>query len=78
MAKAKRAEVKRRFFEGEISLKQFKSLMDQTLQYKGFHFKTGQRPKWSGPFRDTREKADQDNAKYFDAGYKVDVYIEQK
>jgi len=77
MKKNYRSQLKKDFFGGIISLSEFKAGLKESFRYRGFYMKPGNRPKWSGPFRDTRKEADDDNAPYFDAGYKVDVYIEQ-
>lgn len=77
MANQKRTKLKKDFFAGKINAIEFMTALQDALRYRGFHVKPEQRPKWSGPFRDTRREADDDNAPYFDAGYNVDVYIEQ-
>lgn len=77
MANPTRAQLKKDFFSGKITVKEFKKGIKEALHYRGFYFKSGKKPKWSGPFHDTREEADADNAPYFNAGYSVDVYIEQ-
>lgn len=77
MANQKRSQLKKDFFSGKITTSEFITALKDALRYRGFYVKPGQRPKWSGPFRDTRQEAEQDNAPYFNAGYTVDVYIEQ-
>ena len=77
MAKQTRSQLKKDFFSGKITLNEFKDSLEDALRYRGFYIKPNGRPKWSGPFRNTREEADADNAPYFDQGYPVDVYIEQ-
>lgn len=77
MATKKRSVLKKEFFSGNITAIEFMTLLEDTLRFRGFHVKPGKRPKWSGPFRNTRRDADADNAPYFNAGYNVDVYIEQ-
>lgn len=77
MPKLSRSQLKKDFFSGKITLEEFKTSYDETLRYRGFYMRPGKKPRWSGPFRDTREEADTDNAPYFDEGYDVDIYIEQ-
>lgn len=72
-----RSQLKKDFFSGQITVKEFKKGIKEALRYRGYHMKPGKRPKWSGPFHDTRAEAEADNAPYFDAGYSVEVYTEQ-
>lgn len=76
--KPTRSVLKKQFFAGKITAAEFTSLIGEVIRYRGFHFKDGGKPKWSGPFRDTRQQANDDNAPWFDEGYSVDVYEEQK
>lgn len=77
MPNQKRTQLKKDFFSGKITALEFMTALEEALRYRGFYVKPGKKPKWSGPFRNTRREADDDNAQYFDAGYNVDVYIEQ-
>jgi hypothetical protein len=77
MAKQKRTALKKDFFSGKITALEFITALEDSYRYRGFHSKPDKRPRWSGPFRDTRAEADLDNAPYFNAGYNVDIYIEQ-
>jgi len=75
--KPTRSQLKKEFFTGNISLSEFKKQLNFVMRYRGFYMIPGKKPRWSGPFRDTRPEADADNAPFFDQGYKVDVYEEQ-
>lgn len=77
MPNPKRSQLKKDFFSGAITLKDFKNGLKDAFRYRGYYMKPGMKPKWSGPFRDTMEEADMDNAPYFNQGYDVDVYVEQ-
>jgi hypothetical protein len=75
--KPTRTQLKKSFFSGHLNAQQFKDAIEDASRYRGFYVIPGQKPKWSGPFRDTKKEAQDDNAPYFNQGYHVDVYEEQ-
>lgn len=77
MPKQTRSQLKKNFLSGKITEAEFQESLKEIMWYRGYYQKPGKNPKWSGPFRDTREEAEDDNAPYFNAGYQVGIYEEQ-
>lgn len=75
--KPTRSFLKKQFLSGLLSIEEFKEQLVFTYRYRGFYIQPGKKPKWSGPYRNTIEEAERDNAPYWDKGYAVDIYIEQ-
>ncbi|WP_316832956.1 hypothetical protein [Pedobacter aquatilis] len=71
------AALKKAFFAGEINQETFLAGLDIAYRYRGYILRPNGRPKWTGPFRHTREEVNEDNAPYRNQSINVYTYVEQ-